>query len=183
MFFVPLAPNGCSLVERRSDEKCGEIYFRYKYRWLIVTTNTLRGFEWRGRLTYLAKAERRKKGARGSWDHNRGDWPPRNVSSKSSNSFRKYAGISRLAFMAWDLCLYPGEKKKIHVSMNTASCTYSVGQLSIRYANPLRKENWIRKRITCQIPVTSRFLLRIVYCSGFLRERLANEESFRTVGI
>lgn len=27
-----------------------------------MTTNTLRGFEWRGRLTYLAKAEGRKKG-------------------------------------------------------------------------------------------------------------------------
>lgn len=64
--------NGCSLTERRRAENRVEIYFRYKYRWLIVTTNTLCGFEWRGRLIYLGKAERRKR-ARGSRAHNRGD--------------------------------------------------------------------------------------------------------------
>lgn len=135
----------------------------YVARIRVARSSDLSGQSWR-----------EKKRARGSRDHNRGDW---NVSSKSSNSFRKYAGISRLAFMAWDLFLYSGGEK-IHVSMNTASCTYSIAQLSIRYANPLRERNRIRKRITCQIPVTlcRIFLLGMAHCSGFLREHLANEE-------
>lgn len=137
-FFHPSFPGGVStpmLVPSSNEAKnLGEIYLRYKYRWLIVTTNT---------FARISSGTESSDLSRQSWKERKGSWitgaqstwpaPPRNISSKSSNSFRKYSLKPRVCGICGMKYLFSstrGKKKMYFLAENyniptTQLCNFS----------------------------------------------------------
>lgn len=120
-FFHPSFPGGVStpmLVPSSNEAKnLGEIYLRYKYRWLIVTTNT---------FARISSGTESSDLSRQSWKERKGSWitgaqstwpapPPKRFIEILEFVSQILAETSRVWYLRYEISFFfnEGEKKNV----------------------------------------------------------------------